>query len=87
MDPLILLFIGISAIIICILILKLHPVLALLFAAIIVGLITSDNNLEQFARSQGMTEGETLKTYSSVLSIMGFVGMFVIIFAKLFPII
>lgn len=35
MGPLILLFIGDSAIIVCILILKLHPVLALLFAAII----------------------------------------------------
>ena len=36
----------------------------------------------------GMTEGETLKTSSAVLSIMGFVGLVVImILAKLFPLI
>ena len=58
-DPIILLFIGISVIIICILILKLHPVLALLFAAIVVGLITSEVNLEQFAQSKGMSALES----------------------------
>jgi GntP family gluconate:H+ symporter len=58
MDPLILLFIGISAIIVSILILKLHPVLALLFAAIVVGLCTGEYNLEQFANLQGLSEPE-----------------------------
>ncbi len=59
MDPIILLLIGISAIIVCILILKLHPVLALLFAAIVVGLITSENNLEQYAQLKGMSASES----------------------------
>ena len=36
----------------------------------------------------GMTEGETLKTSSVVLSIMGVIGLFVVmIFAKIFPLI
>jgi GntP family gluconate:H+ symporter len=36
----------------------------------------------------GMTEGETLKSHSAVLSIMGFVGLFVVmILAKIFPLI
>ena len=59
MDPIILLLIGISVIIVCILILKLHPVLALLFAAIVVGLFTSENNLEQYAQVKGMSVLET----------------------------
>jgi GntP family gluconate:H+ symporter len=59
MDPVILLLLGIVVIIISILILKLHPVLALLFAALVVGLMTSESNLEQYALSKGMTESET----------------------------
>ncbi|MCK4853654.1 MAG: hypothetical protein KAT31_05320, partial [Bacteroidales bacterium] len=59
MDPIILLFIGLSVIIGSILILKLHPVLALLFAAIIVGIITSEDNLVQFAQLKGMSAAET----------------------------
>jgi GntP family gluconate:H+ symporter len=36
----------------------------------------------------GMTEGETLKTSSAVLGIMGFIGLFVVmLFAKIFPLI
>jgi GntP family gluconate:H+ symporter len=36
----------------------------------------------------GMTEGETLKTTSAVMTIMGFVGLFVVmILAKIFPLI
>lgn len=60
MDPIILLAIGIFVIIVCILILKLHPVLALLFGAIIVGLITSENSLEQYAHLAGMSASESL---------------------------
>ncbi|HEC44857.1 MAG TPA: GntP family permease [Bacteroides sp.] len=60
MDPLILLFVGVTVIVGCILILKLHPVLALLFAAIIVGVFTGENNLVQFAQIKGMSAAETL---------------------------
>ncbi len=59
MDPLILLFIGLAVILSSILVLKLHPVLALLFAAIIVGILTSPDNLVQFARLKGLSAEET----------------------------
>ncbi len=58
MDPLFLLLLGVSAIVICILWLKLHPVLALLFAAILVSVFTPETNLLQFAQSKGMSTTE-----------------------------
>ena len=59
MDPIILLLIGLLVIIACILVLKLHPVLALLFAAIMVGILTSADNLVQFAQLKGLSSAET----------------------------
>ena len=59
MDPLILLFIGLAVILASILVLKLHPVLALLFAAILVGILTSAENLIQFAQLKGLSAAET----------------------------
>ena len=53
------LFIGLAVIIASILILKLHPVLALLFAAILVGILTSGDNLIQFAQLKGFSAAET----------------------------
>jgi GntP family gluconate:H+ symporter len=58
MDPVILIFIGLAVIIGCILLLKLHPVLALLFGAIIVGLLTTGEHLIQYAQSIGMSDAE-----------------------------
>ena len=58
MDPIILIFIGLVVIIGSILILKLHPVLALLFGAIIVGLLTTEDHLLQFAQSIEMSDAE-----------------------------
>lgn len=58
MDPIILVFIGLAVIIGSILILKLHPVLALLFGAIIVGILTSGDHLIQYAQSKGMSDAE-----------------------------
>jgi len=58
MDPIILIFIGLAVIIGSILILKLHPVLALLFAAIIVGILTTGDHLVQYAQSKGMSNAE-----------------------------
>jgi GntP family gluconate:H+ symporter len=58
MDPLILLFIGLSVVIASILVLKLNPVLALLFAAIVVGIFTTEGNLVQFAQEKGMSAAE-----------------------------
>ena len=59
MDPLLLLLLGVSVIVICILWLKLHPELALLFAAILVSVFTPETNLLQFAQSKGMSATET----------------------------
>lgn len=59
MDPIILLFIGLAVIFGSILILKLHLVLALLFAAILVGILTSADNLIQFAQLEGFSTAET----------------------------
>jgi GntP family gluconate:H+ symporter len=59
MAPLLLLLLGVSVIVICILWLKLHPVLALLFAAILVSVFTPETNLLQFAQSKGMSTTET----------------------------
>lgn len=58
MDPIILIFIGLAVIIGSILLLKLHPVLALLFAAIVVGILTTGDHLVQYAHSKGMSEAE-----------------------------
>ncbi len=58
MDPIILIFIGLAVIIGSILILKLHPVLALLFGAIIVGILTTGDHLIQYAQSKGMSDAE-----------------------------
>jgi GntP family gluconate:H+ symporter len=46
----------------------------------------NDSGFWVVCQMSGMTEGETLRTFSSVLSIMGFIGLFVVlILAKLFP--
>jgi GntP family gluconate:H+ symporter len=58
MDPIILILIGLAVIIGSILILKLHPVLALLFGAIIVSILTTGDHLIQYAQSNGMSDAE-----------------------------
>jgi GntP family gluconate:H+ symporter len=48
----------------------------------------NDSGFWVVSKMSGMTEGEALKTYTMLLSIMGFVGMIVIlILAKLFPLV
>jgi GntP family gluconate:H+ symporter len=58
MDPIVLILIGLAVIIGSILLLKLHPVLALLFAAVMVGILTSRDHLMQYAQSADMTPEE-----------------------------
>ena len=65
-----------------------HPVY--LFAAIGFGGLPiswmNDSGFWVVCKMSGMTEKETLKTFSAVLTIMGIIGLFVIlILAKLFP--
>jgi GntP family gluconate:H+ symporter len=59
MSPLVLVLIGIFVILFCILVLRLHAVLSLLFAAVAVGLLTGEQNLIQFAQSKGLSAAET----------------------------
>jgi gluconate:H+ symporter, GntP family len=61
MDPLWILLIGVIVIIGGIIGLKLHPFLALLLAAIIVGLLTPLDFTHQFFITKGMTDAEALK--------------------------
>ena len=59
MSPLLLLILGIAIVVICILWLKVDPILALLFAAIVVSILTPETLLMQFAESKGMSESAT----------------------------
>jgi GntP family gluconate:H+ symporter len=67
-----------------------HPV----YLALIIGCGSkpfpwmNDSGFWVVCTMSGMTEGETLKSHSAVLSIMGFIGLFVVmILAKIFPLI
>lgn len=57
MDPIIILLIGVAIVILGIIGLRLHAFLALLLAALVVGLLTSSDDIYQFALSKGMSEG------------------------------
>lgn len=60
MDPIIILLIGIAAVLIGILVLRLHAFLSLLMAALIVGVLTSNEALYQFGLSKDMSEAAAL---------------------------
>lgn len=59
MSPSILLIIGLVVVLGGILVVKLHPILALLLGAVIVGYLTSDYNLQEYATSKGLSEAQT----------------------------
>lgn len=59
MSPILLLLIGISVVVICILWLKIDAILALLFAAILVSVLTPEANLLDFAESKQFSESAT----------------------------
>jgi GntP family gluconate:H+ symporter len=70
--------------------LSFHPV----YLALVIGCGSkpfpwmNDSGFWVVCQMSGMTEGETLKTSSAVLSIMGFIGLFIVILlAKIFPLI
>ncbi|MFC2116524.1 GntP family permease [Bacteroidota bacterium] len=58
LDPLILLGIGIAIVVGGIVFLKLHPFFSLIMGALIVGLLTSSENLQMFAMARGLSSGE-----------------------------
>jgi gluconate:H+ symporter, GntP family len=59
MNPFILLLIGMIVVLGGILVIRLHPILALLLGALIVGGLTSDGLLEQYAADKGMSQQQT----------------------------
>lgn len=67
MTPIILLIIGLIVVLAGILWLKLHPVIALLMGALIVGALTSPELLKQYASSKGLTEAQTTQLLNQSL--------------------
>ncbi len=61
MEPLALLATGITVVIAGILFLRLHAALALLLAAIVVGVLTPSTSIESYARDKGQTEDSAQK--------------------------
>ena len=59
MSPIILLVVGLVVVLAGILWLKLHPVIALLMGALVVGALTSEALLERYAESKGLSEKQT----------------------------
>ncbi|GJM28574.1 MAG: gluconate permease [Cyclobacteriaceae bacterium] len=59
MSPIVLLILGIAVVVICILWLKIDAILALLFAAILVSVLTPEANLLQYAESKMMSAEAT----------------------------
>ena len=60
MDPILIILIGIIAVLFCIIVLRLHAVISLLFAALITGLLTTPDLLYNYAVHNGMSENEAL---------------------------
>ena len=65
MDPLLIILTGTIVVLFCIIVLKLHAVISLLFAAIVTGLLTSPELIYNFAIHSGISENEAL-TMSSL---------------------
>jgi GntP family gluconate:H+ symporter len=58
MSPIFILLIGMSVVLAAILVLRLHPILALLMGALIVGFVTSSSQLQQYAISKSFSPAQ-----------------------------
>lgn len=58
MSPILLLILGLLIVVLGILVVKLHPILALLLGAVIIGFLTSDTQLQLFAQSKNFSENQ-----------------------------
>src|SRR3954453_431260 len=54
MNPLLIVFIGIVVVLFCIIVLRLHVLISLLFAALVTGILCSQSQLFQYALHSGM---------------------------------
>lgn len=61
MNPLLIVAIGISTVLFCIIALRLHVLISLLFAALVTGILCSSGQLYQYALHSGMTAAEAAK--------------------------
>jgi gluconate:H+ symporter, GntP family len=61
MNPLLIVAIGIAVVLFCIIVLKLHVVVSLLFAALLTGIICSQSQLYQYAMHSGMADADATK--------------------------
>ncbi|WNH10689.1 GntP family permease [Thalassobellus suaedae] len=60
MDPIFIILIGTAVVLFCIIVLRVHAVVSLLFAALITALLTSTELIYNFALNSGMSEQEAL---------------------------
>jgi len=60
MDPIIIILIGTAVVLFCVLLLKLHALISLLFAALVTALLTPPELIYNFGLSTGMAEQEAL---------------------------
>ncbi|MEZ4994054.1 MAG: GntP family permease [Saprospiraceae bacterium] len=58
MDPILIVLTGIAVVLFCIIVLRLHAFIALLFAALITGLLTADIHIYDFAIGKGMSDAQ-----------------------------
>ncbi len=58
MSPILLLILGLLIVVLGILVVKLHPILALLLGAVIIGFLTSDVQLQLYAQSKNFSENQ-----------------------------
>ena len=61
MDPILILLVGISVILISIILLKLHPFISLLLSAIVVAILTPESNLIAYFITKGLGSEEAMK--------------------------
>ena len=61
MNPLLIVAIGIVLVLFCIIVLRLHVLISLLFAALITGILCSQGQLYQYAIHGGMADPEATK--------------------------
>ena len=67
MDPILILLIGTAVVLFCIIVLKLHAVISLLFAALVTGLLTSPELILNYASHSGMSEQEAMSLSKMVI--------------------
>ncbi|MEJ7766584.1 MAG: GntP family permease [Chitinophagaceae bacterium] len=69
MNPLLLVGIGITVVLFCIIVLRLHVIISLLFAALVTGILCSQSQLYQFALNSGITGVDASKFSNQTIGV------------------